>query len=484
MTDIADLRATELAQAIRHKTISPVEAVQAALDRIDTRADLNAFITVTAELALDAARQAERVVMQGGPLPPLHGVPYSVKDLINTAGVRTTMGSAIFADNVPAEDAVAVTRAKAAGAILIGKTTTPEFGHKQLTQAPIFGQTLSPIDPAVTCGASSGGAAVAVAAGMGPLALGTDGGGSIRIPAACCGVVGLKATLGTIPHLQVPDLFAANSYAGPMARDVASVVLMLNVLAGPDPRDPYGQSTLPQSSVPDSLTGLRVGWMKRCGNALLDSEVEDATVAAVRRMETMGAVIEEIEIDFAGMEPHFLVILESGIAARVGPHIEAFRDQLDPHLIATAESGLRHSAVTLQEAGKARSAMFRQLQQVFEMADVLVSPALSAPPPPLGPELPDGPVMVGGRPSGPIRGGWYPYTFPLNLTGHPALAMPCGATQRGLPIGLQIAGPWHSDLAILRVAGLLETAMGHWQRQGDPARTLPPPLPNTPGRGG
>lgn len=470
MTEIADLRATELAQAIRHRRISPVEAVRAVLDRMEARADLNAFITVTAELALEAARQAERAVMQGGTLPPLHGVPYSVKDLINTAGVRTTMGSAIFADNVPAEDAVAVARAKSAGAILIGKTTTPEFGHKQLTQAPIFGQTLNPIDPAVTCGASSGGAAVAVAAGMGSLALGTDGGGSIRIPAACCGVVGLKATLGTIPHLQAPDLFAANSYTGPMARDVADTTLLFDVLAGPDPRDPYGQSALPRRPAPDSLAGLRVAWMQRCGNPLLDSEVEDATTASVRHMEALGAAIEEIEIDFAGMEPHFLVILESGIAARVGRQIEEFRDRLDPHLIATAERGLRHSAVALQEAGAARSTMFRRLQQVFETADVLVSPVLSAPPPPLGPELPDGPVLVGGRPSGAIRGGWYPYTFPLNLTGHPALAMPCGVTRTGLPIGLQIAGPWHADRAILCVAGLLETALGQWQRQGDPAR--------------
>ncbi|MEF9605327.1 amidase, partial [Paracoccus sp. PXZ] len=171
---------------------------------------------------------------------PLHGVPYSVKDLLATAGVRTTMGSRLFADNVPAGDAVSVARARAAGGIMIGKTTTPEFGHAQTASSPLFGLTLNPIDPGVTAGASSSGSAVAVAAGMGPLSIGTDGGGSIRIPAACCGIVGMKPTLGVIPHLALPDLFAANSFAGPMARSVADAALFFEAMAGPDPRDPYG----------------------------------------------------------------------------------------------------------------------------------------------------------------------------------------------------------------------------------------------------
>ena len=189
----------------------------------------------------------------------------SVKDLTNTAGVRTTMGSVIFEHNVPKEDAVAVARAKAAGAILIGKTTTPEFGHKQSTDAPIFGRTLNPIDPGVTCGASSGGAAVAVASGMGPLALGTDGGGSIRIPAACCGIVGFKATLGAVPNLQPPDLFAANSYVGPMARDVADATLLYEAIAGPHASDPYGQASPPPEPALESFNGVRVAWLVRCG---------------------------------------------------------------------------------------------------------------------------------------------------------------------------------------------------------------------------
>jgi aspartyl-tRNA(Asn)/glutamyl-tRNA(Gln) amidotransferase subunit A len=456
MSAIADMKAVELARAIRDRRVSPVEAVQAALDRIGERAELNAFITVTAEAALAAAKIAEQQVMAGDPLPLLHGVPYSVKDLTNTAGVRTTMGSAIFENFVPAEDAIAVARAKAAGAILIGKTTTPEFGHKQSTDAPIFGRTLNPIDPMVTCGASSGGAAVAVAAGMGPLALGTDGGGSIRIPAACCGIVGLKATLGAIPNLQPPDLFSANSYVGPMARDVADTSLLFDVLVGPDKRDPYGQAAPDPQRAPQNLAGVKIAWLPRCGNHRLDSEVEAATTAAVSRMAALGAIVEEIELDFVSMEPSFLVILESGVASRVAPHLERFGDRLDPHLVVTVEKGMRHSAIALQQAGFARTDMFRRLQLLFQRFDLIVSPVLTAPPLPLGDQLPDGPVLIDGAPAGSLRGGWYPYAFPLNLTGHPAISLPCGGTRRGLPIGLQIVGRWHADRSLLGVAGILE----------------------------
>jgi len=458
MNDIADLTAVALARAIRERRVSPVEAAQAALDRISERAALNAFITVTADQALAAARIAEAKAMAGEPLPPLHGVPFSVKDLTNTAGVRTTFGSAIFENNVPKEDAVAVARAKAAGAILIGKTTTPEFGHKQSTDAPIFGRTLNPIDPNVTCGASSGGAAVAVAAGMGPLALGTDGGGSIRIPAACCGIVGLKATLGAIPNLQPPDLFAANSYVGPMARDVADTALLFEAIAGPDGGDPYGQAAPAPQPALDSLKGVSIAWLERCGNRL-DARVAAATEAAVQAMERLGAVVEPIAMDFVSLEPAFLVILESSVASRVKPHLERFANRLDPHLIETVNKGLRHSAVDLQNAGAARTGAYRAVQRQFEQFDFIVSPVLSAPPLPIGPQLPDGPLIIDGEPAGTLRGGWYPYTFPLNLTGHPAIALPCGATPEGLPIALQIAGPWHADRRLLAAAAIVEAAL-------------------------
>jgi aspartyl-tRNA(Asn)/glutamyl-tRNA(Gln) amidotransferase subunit A len=456
MDDLMDMDALTLAELVRCGEVSPVEAVSAALDRIAARADLNAFITVTAESALAEARAAEAAVRRGDALGPLHGLPYSVKDLTLTAGVRTTMGSALFEHFVPREDAVAVARMKAAGAILIGKTTTPEFGHKQSTDAPLFGRTLNPVDARYTCGASSGGAAVAVAAGMGSLALGTDGGGSIRIPASCCGIVGMKATLGAIPNLQPADLFGANSYVGPMARNVADTALLYGVLQGADRRDPYGQLALPAPAAPAgaSLAGLRVAYLPSCGNPV-DPEVLTATDAVVRCMEADGARVEPVSLDFVSLERHFLVILESVTASRVGARLETFRDRLDPSLVATVERGRLHGADALLEAWAARTQAFAALQAVFERHDVLVSPTLSAPPLSVTQD-PNGIVEIAGKPAGTIRGAWYPYTYPMNLSGHPALSLPCGRSSLGLPIGLQLCGRWHDDWRLLDVAARVE----------------------------
>ncbi|MEJ8825889.1 amidase [Variovorax humicola] len=447
--------ARDLASLIRRKELSPVEVVRAALDRIDARSELNAFITITADQAMDAARKAESEVMAGGILPPLHGIPYSVKDLTLTAGVRTTMGSAIYEDFVPKEDAVAVARSKAAGAILIGKTTTPEFGHKQVPTAPIFGRTLSPINPRYIPGASSCGAAVAIAAGMGSLALGTDGGGSIRIPASCCGIVGLKPTLGVVPHLQAPDLFSVNSFVGPMARDTADTALLFDVIRGFDSRDPYGQCQMPAGrSAPLTLKGVKVAWLPTAGNPV-DPEVASITEAAVRLMERQGAIVEVVNLDFVALERHFLVVLQSMLAARVGANLERFGPRLDASLIDTVMKGRQLSAVALNEAGFAKTQCFAKLQALFETFDVLVSPTVSAPPLPVDMDV-SGDIEIAGKPAGTVRGAWYPYTYPMNLTGHPALSMPCGHSAIGLPIGLQLAGRWYDDGYLLGIASLLE----------------------------
>src|SRR5262245_25844503 len=235
--------ALTLVRQIRTKEVSPLEVVEAVLARIDAlQPTVNAFMTVTAGEARETARRAEAAVMAGDPLGPLHGVPFSVKDLLFTKGVRTTMGSHIFADQVPSDDAVPVRRLREAGAILIGKTTTPEFGHKPFTDSPLFGTTRNPWDLSRTAGGSSGGAAAAIATGQGPLALGTDGGGSIRIPAACCGIVGLKPTLGRVPHVHQTDLFGTTSYIGPMARTVTETGACFDAIVGFDAGDPYSQA--------------------------------------------------------------------------------------------------------------------------------------------------------------------------------------------------------------------------------------------------
>ncbi|MBP0437328.1 amidase [Tianweitania sediminis] len=458
MTEIADLSAVELSKQIQAKVLSPVEVTEAILTRIDQRTDLNAFITVCADKARAEAKAAEGKVMQGGELPPLLGIPYSVKDLVNTAGVRTTMGSKLFENNVPKEDGVAVARARAAGAILVGKTTTPEFGHVQSATSPLFGRTLNPIDPTATPGASSAGAAVAVAAGMGPIALGTDGGGSIRIPAACCGVIGFKATLGVIPHLQLPDLFGANSYVGPMARTVADVALLFKAIAGPDARDPYGQPASQLHGASDvSLKGLRVAFIAN-GGARVEREVAAVTGRAVEKIAGEGALVEEAEIDFKSYEPVFLTMLRVGLAARAGPAVKGREHLVAKSLVDTIAVGETYSGVALSQATNARTVLFQEFQQLFERFDVIVSPTLTAPPLPIAVDA-TGDIMIDGHNEGTVRGAWYPFTYPQNLTGHPAISIPSGRTARGLPVGLHICAPWYRDWALLRIAAEVEQVL-------------------------
>ncbi|MER5172972.1 amidase [Thioclava sp. GXIMD2076] len=455
MTDIADLSAVAQARAIAAREISPVEAVQAAFDRIEARAELNAFVTLCPERALAEARAAEARIAKGA-ARPLEGVPFSVKDLIATEGVRTTQGSKIFSQNVPKEDGVSVARARGAGGILIGKTTTPEFGHKPEATSPLSGRTLHPTHPDRTPGASSSGSAVAVAAGMGPLSIGSDGGGSIRIPAACCGIVGLKPTLGMIPHLSLPDLFGANSYVGPMARDVEDTALFFETMAGFDPRDPWGQGALPVVKPFAGFKGLRVGWLPN-GGAQVEPETAAATRAAIDAMAREGAEIEEIEIDLRAVEPAFLTVLRSGLSARMGAHVARHGNDMDPSLLVRIIEGRDLSAFDMSQASFERTRTFNALQEVLARCDVIVSPVLTAPAIPITVDS-SGDVEIAGN-RGPIRGAWYPFTYPLNLTGHPAISMPCGRTASGLPIGLQIMGPWYQDRFLLQLAAQVETLL-------------------------
>jgi aspartyl-tRNA(Asn)/glutamyl-tRNA(Gln) amidotransferase subunit A len=459
--------ALTLARQIRTKAISPVALIDAVLRRIEAlQPTVNAFITVTADQAREAARRAEATLMAGGDLGPLHGVPFSVKDLLFTKGIRSTMGSLIFADQVPAEDAVPVRRLREAGAILIGKTTTPEFGHKPLTDSPLFGATRNPWDLSRTAGGSSGGAAAAVATGQGPLALGTDGGGSIRIPAACCGVVGLKPTLGRVPHVHQADLFSTTSYIGPLARTVGEVAACFDVIAGFDPRDPYSRPEPRDEPRGVEVRGLRLGWLPRVGNRLVDREVLASCEAAVRHLEGGGARVETVEEDFAALEQAFLVVLQGGLAARVGPHMAKFGDKVARSLRETIEAGTRWSAVDWATAGGQRTAVYRRVHALFQRFDFLVSPALARPALAVDHD-PFQPIDIGGEPAGSIRGAWYPYLWPFNLSGHPAVSLPCGWSSDGLPIGLQIVGPWYADRRVLALAEYLE-------RERPCARPMPP----------
>lgn len=458
--------ALTLARQIRTKEVSPVAVVEAVLQRIEAlQPTVNAFITVTADEAREAARRAEAAVMAGARLGSLHGVPFSVKDLLFTKGSRTTMGSRIFADQVPAEDAVPVRRLREAGAILIGKTTTPEFGHKPFTDSPLFGATRNPWNLSRTAGGSSGGAAAAVCTGQGPLALGTDGGGSVRLPASCCGIVGLKPTLGRVPHVHQADLFSSTSYIGPMARTVAETAACFDAIVGFDDRDPYSRPEPVEDAREVSARGLRIGWLPRVGNHLVDPEVLAECEGAVGYLEGQGAHVETIEEDLSGFERTFLIGLQAGLAARVGPHMGKFADKVAPSLRESIERGAQWTAVDWVNALGQRTAMYRRAHAWLQRFDFLVSPTLSRPALPVDHDA-FRPITIAGQVAGSIRGAWYPYLWPFNLSGHPAVSLPCGWSSDGLPIGLQIVGPWYADRRVLALAN-------HLERERPCARPMP-----------
>jgi aspartyl-tRNA(Asn)/glutamyl-tRNA(Gln) amidotransferase subunit A len=477
MSGLAFSSAVELAALVASKEISPVELVEDALTRIEqSQPTINSFITVCAEEARAAAWESEAAVMLGDALGPLHGVPFAVKDLINTAGVRTTFGSVALADNVPATDSPAVARLKEAGAILIGKTTTPEFGHKCFTEAPLFGRTANPWDLTRTCGGSSGGAAASVAAGLVPIGIGTDGGGSSRIPAACCGVVGFKQTLGLVPHDLTPDGFGNQSHITPMTRTVVDSALMLQAMAGPDRCDPHslGLATpdfVAAAQPEGSLDGVRIAWRPLLGNELLSAEVRAACETALKTLEDLGAIITPVDDTFASTEPIWLILTQSFWNARFRRYVPQFGNQMSDTLIRQMDSGAAHSAVALQEAMFERTRVFREIESWFADCDLVATPTLSRTALPIGHDF-FAPIEIDGTVADTVRKSWYPYTLPFNLSGNPAVTLPCGFGADGLPIGLQLIGPHLGDAQLLRAAALYEMAAPWADRRPGTVETL------------
>jgi aspartyl-tRNA(Asn)/glutamyl-tRNA(Gln) amidotransferase subunit A len=468
--DLSYASAADLSALIRSRQLSPVEIVQSTLARVErAQPVLNAFITVCAEEALAASREAESAVVRGDSLGPLHGIPFSVKDLVNTKGVRTTYGSKIFDNHVPTVDAAAVARLKAAGAILIGKTTTPEFGQKGLTDAPLFGRTRNAWRADRTCGGSSGGAAVAVAAGLGPIAVATDGGGSTRIPAACNGVVGLKQSLGVVPHDSADDAFGNISYITPMTRTVMDTALMLDAMAGPHPNDPHTMHRVRDAyaqaaKAEGDLAGLKVAWRPFLGNRVAATDVLSACASAVKVFGELGAEVFEMADDFENAEALWLTVNGSYRLAQYGHHLEQHRDRMDPALVAQLDRAGRYSAQELYRAIFLRTKMYRHVQGWFERADIVVTPTLARTALPIEHQFFDL-VELDGKPIDTMRRAWYPYTLPFNMTGNPAMSVPCGWDAAGLPIGLQLIGRLGADAMLVRAAALFEQARPWAQRR-------------------
>ncbi len=463
MSELWQLPACDLRDKIASKKVSPVELMRSVLARAETlQPVLNCFITLIPEQAMKAAQAAEDAVMQGKELGLLHGIPYAVKDLVNTAGVRTTFGSLLFEHNVPKEDAVAAARVKEAGGLLFGKTTTPEFGHKGLTDGPLFGRTRNAWSAERTSAGSSGGAAVAVAAGIGPIGIATDGGGSTRIPAAANGVVGLKQSNGVIPHSQVADLFGNYTYVTPMTRTVMDTALMLQAMAGPHPSDPWSIGTVTQDYLaaarPEGdLKGKRIMASPTLGNRFVAKDVRAAHERAIAKLTALGAELVELPADLPDMEPIWRVINHTTWRARFSDMIRRDGERMTPSLVRQVAMAEQWSGADYQRAMFQRADLFRLVQRWFESADFLVTPTLSRTALPIDQDLFE-PIVIDGVEAGELRRNWFPYTMPFNITGHPAITVNCGFASDGLPVGLQIVGRFRDEASILRVAALYEAS--------------------------
>ena len=466
MTD-SDLLFTPAAKAaalIRSRKLSPVEYVDAVLKAIErANPKLNCFREVTAKQARIDARRAEEAVSRGEKLGPLHGVPVSIKDLLDVEGVPTRHGSAIFADNPPAaSDDITVARLKAAGAIIVGKANSPEFGVKGLTDGPSFGATRNPWNLDRTPGGSSGGGASAVAAGLGPLSLATDGAGSTRGPASCSGLVGLKATLGIVPYDTSRDTFGNNIFAGPLARTVTDAAIMHGVLAGPSSRDPWSLGATPQPMSPrlagEDLSGVRIGYIELMANPRLAADVRSNTLQALDAWRDMGAEVEQVTDKIDWIEYEGRVLYQAGFAVTCAQYLPKWQNQMDPVTLAFMDRGAKFTLADFRNAQFARTVLFRRIQSLFERYDFLVSPTNSRTALDIGHDAANDEVVVDGVKCGITRQGWTSYQYPFNLTGHPAMAVPSGFGTDGLPTSVQIIGKWASETDVLRLGALLEQA--------------------------
>jgi aspartyl-tRNA(Asn)/glutamyl-tRNA(Gln) amidotransferase subunit A len=448
--------ATELAGLIRARKLSPVELTRAVLDRIERlNPTLNAFVTVTAEAALAAARRSEQAVMSGEALGPIHGVPFSVKDLALTRGVATKFGSHIFAGRVGEVDAPYVRRLHEAGGIMVGKTTTPEFGWKALGDSPLTGISRNPWNPGTTTGGSSAGAGAAAAAGLGPLHQGSDGAGSIRIPSAFCGIVGVKATYGRVPLWPVSNNDYA-THAGPMTRTVADAALMLGVMAGPDPWDGTALDGAPADYaglLDRGVKGLKVAFSPDLGGLRVDGDVAAVVAAAARAFEALGATVEEVKPGFADSHDMIRLMWGAHYIGNYGQYLDEWRGRLDPGLVACMEDARRWSAQEYVAMRGRKIAYWDSVRPLFERFDVLLTPTTSVAAFAVGRLNPEGWPQHAWD--------WFPwasFSYPFNFTGQPAVTVPAGFTPGGLPVGLQIVGRRFAEVTVLQAAAAFERA--------------------------
>jgi len=466
--DLCFTPAHKLREAIRRKEISPVELVKTILARLEKiNPQVNAFGTVVPEIALRAAQKAEEEITQGQEIKPLHGIPVSIKDLTITAGIRTTFGSKIYENFIPEEDALIVQRLKKAGAIILGKTNTPEFGAGANTYNAVFGATRNPWKLTHTCGGSSGGSAVALACGLGPLATGSDLGGSLRIPASFCGVVGFRTSPGLIPVY--PRLLGWDTMTveGPMARTVKDTALMLSVMAGRDDLSPISLSVDPkvflEAVEKPEIKGWQIAWSPDLRLIPVDKEVKNIAEKAVNRLAELGGEVTLDQPDYSGLREVIQITRAWRMATLYGEALKKWRPQMNPNLVANIEQGLKLSAAEIGRAEKNRTLIYQRVHQFFEKYHLLITPTVAIPPFPV--EIPY-PKEINGQPMADYTD-WFILTYAISITGHPAISVPCGFTAAGFPVGLQIIGRRLAEDTVLRAAAAFET-IAPWQAHKPP----------------
>jgi amidase len=481
MNDLCFSTATALAELIRTRRASIVEVMRAHLARIErVNPTVNAIVTLCADPALDEARAADQALARGAVPGPLFGLPVVHKDLVPTRGLRTTWGSPIYADHVPDHDALIVERLKAAGAITVGKSNTPEFGAGSQTFNRVFGRTLNPYDRTKTCGGSSGGAAVALATGMVPIADGSDLGGSLRNPASFCNVVGFRPSPGRVPVWPTELGWWPFTVEGPMARTVADAALMLSAIAGPDARSPIAIDEPGErfrAPLDRSFAGVRLAWSRDLGGLPIDHRVTAVLEAQRETFGALGCAVEDGAPDFTDAREIFQVWRAWAFESKYGRLVESHRHQLKDTVIWNLEQGQKITGPDLARAERQRTRLYHRVREFMASREFLVLPVTQVPPFDVNTAYP---TEINGV-ALPTYIDWMRACSDITVTGLPAISVPCGFTPEGLPVGIQIVGRHHDDWGVLQLAHAFEQATGFWKRRPPPgseeASGAPGPTP-------
>lgn len=458
--NLAFTSAFEIREMVSSKQVSPVELTQLFYNRIEKLdTQLNAYLTLNYDEAMRLAREAETAVARGDNLGPLHGVPISIKDLELTKGIRTTSGSLHFKDRVPDEDSIVVERVRKAGAIILGKTNTPEFGHKGTTENLLGDACRNPWNTERTPGGSSGGAAAALAAGLCSLATGSDGGGSIRIPASFCGLYGIKPTQGRVPRYggaSAPILANQTSQSGPLSRTVRDSALLLQVLAGHDSRDPGSIRDAPPdflAALRKGVSGLKVAWSSDYGYAPVEPEVIEVCARAAKVFEELGCTVEDTDLALDAPTEPFKTIFSVNTYAAMGSAVDEFEHEFTDYFMDNMRFARTVTASDYVRAVGYIDRLKAQFAEQFQRYDLILSPTMAVPPFTVG----ENPSRIAGREVDPFTG-FLPFTFPINMNGLTAASIPAGFSSDGLPIGLHVVGRWGDEETVLAASAAFEEA--------------------------